>query len=79
MKHFIRAFKEIGSGFLGGIFILASIGIPICSMLFIGRIMITLLGEVLGIIVTVGIIFLFACFILGIYYSIQERKENGND
>ena len=79
MKHFIRAFKEVGSGLLGAVSIIAVIGVPICTMIFIGQLMISLMGEVLGFIITIFITFLFAIFILGIYYSIQERKENSND
>lgn len=79
MKHFIRAFKEIGTGLLGAISIIAAIGLPLGFMLFLCRWFTMLFGEFFAIIATMFVIVLVAGIALGIFYAIQERKENGND
>ena len=79
MKHFVRAFKEVGTALLGSLAIIAAIGLPVVFFLLLGRWFMILFGEFFAIVATLFVTVLLVSIALGIYYSIQERKENNND
>ena len=79
MKHFVRAFKEIGAALLGALSIIAAVGLPIGLLLLLCNWFTMLFGEFFAIVATIFVWILLAGIALGIFYSIQERKENCND
>ena len=79
MKHFVRAFKEVGTALLGASAIIAAIGLPTAFLLLLCDWFTILFGEFFAIVAILLVTVLLASIVLGIYYSVQERKENSND
>ena len=79
MKHFVRAFKEVGTALLGASAIIAAIGLPIVFLLLLCDWFAILFGEFFAIVATLVVAVLLVSIALGIYYSVQERKGKHND